>query len=122
MRPDAKNCQRTRLVHLKAALHLAEGSQVLLAQNISAPLGLVNGTTGAVQYFAFAADAEAPSPPGACLGRLWRSVQERDLLCGQSGAQVFDINLSGDQPAHNADDEDFLLLERRGLPLHLCWA
>lgn len=48
---------------VKSAVHLAEGAHVVLTQNTSAPLGLVNGTTGAVKAFVFAEGVEAPSLP-----------------------------------------------------------
>jgi ATP-dependent exoDNAse (exonuclease V) alpha subunit len=54
MRTSAKKFPAEWVCGLKAAMHLAEGAQVMLTQNISATLGLVNGTTGAVQEFIFA--------------------------------------------------------------------
>jgi hypothetical protein len=57
----AKHLTDDKFRGVKSALHLDEGTQVMLKQNISAPLSLVNGTTGVVNDFVCAESVEAPS-------------------------------------------------------------
>jgi hypothetical protein len=77
---------------LKSVVHLAEGAQVMLTQNISAPLGLGNGTTSAVQDIVFVECAEASSPTDYAWIDCGGQYKGHNLICGQSGA-----NIGGDQ-------------------------
>jgi hypothetical protein len=104
---------------LKSAVHLAEDAEVMLTQNISAPLGLVNGTTGVVKDFVFADGVFAPSLPDY----VW-------VDCGDQykGATFFENNpeRKGWVPiypvvnTHKTSKGGTML--REGLPLRLSWA
>ena len=115
----AKGIDEERFRGMKSAVHLAEGAQVMLTQNTSAPLGLVNGTTGVVKDFVFAEGVEAPCLPEY----VW-------VDCGDQykGETFFENNpeRKGWVPIYPVENTYITNRNKRysrtGLPLRLCWA